>query len=174
MKQCFIGAQPCQNPLIYHASSANTCLFFYKPLAPIWPPIHQQKPECTHSPGGGITGYLLSDMTFELNRRLVDRLTLSPTLGATGLLLRPAQQRTKSPHSDWIHRDTGPFSAKHRRMFYSTKRVVNHCTVIQQKGWQWYFVFYFITIVCEVGWELYYYTTILEGTSGQRKCVICK
>lgn len=106
MKQCFIGAQPCQNLLIYHASSANTCLFFYKPLAPIWPPIHQQKPECTHSPGGGITGYLLSDMTFELNRRLVDRLALSPTLGATGLLLHPAQQRTKSPHSDWTRIET--------------------------------------------------------------------
>lgn len=100
-------------------------------LAPIWPPIHQQKPECTNSPGGGITGYFLSDMTFELKRKLVDGLSPSPTLGATGPPLSLAQQHAKSPHSDWTHRKAGPFNAKHRRMFYSTERAVEpfYCVI---------------------------------------------
>lgn len=72
-------------------------------------------------------------MTFELNRKLVDGLAPSPTLGATGPPPSPAQQHAKSPHSDRTHRNGGPFNATHRRLIYSTKRVVNQCTVSSSK-----------------------------------------
>lgn len=109
-------------------------------------------------------------MTFELNRKLVDGLAPSPTLGATGPPLSPAQQHAKSPHSDWTHRKAGPFNAKHRWMFYSNERVVNHCTVSSSKKdgngiLSFIFLLYFL---CWGGTH----AAILEGTSGIEKCAL--
>lgn len=124
-----MGAQLCQNSLIYHASSANTCLFLFSSYMT----SHPSTKTWVHKFRRG-RNYRLSTVRYDI---WAEQKTSWRTRSLTnpGCHWPTAEPCTtaKSPHSDWTHRNEGPFNAKHRWMFYSTKRVVNHCTVSSSK-----------------------------------------
>lgn len=127
MKWCFMGAPPCQNSHVYHASPANTCLFLFSSHLT----SHPSTKTWVHKFSRG-RNYRLSSVSYDI---WAEKKTSWRTLSLTnpGCHWPPAEPGTtaKSPHSDWTHRKAGPFNAKHIRMFYSTKSAVEpfYCVI---------------------------------------------